>query len=251
MNLELENKTVLVTGAAQGIGREIAAAFYQEGARVVLLDLNGSKLKAACAELDTGEERVLGLECDVTKEPDVVRCIEKVFESYGTVDVVVNNAGIGIPAPIQEMTLESWEKVFSVNMTGVFLLSKHAFARMMEQKSGVILSIGSFAGKRGTLYGDNTSYSASKAGVIGFSKALAIEGARHGIRVLSVCPGVVDTEILQVHSPERRAAMASMIPVNRMAKPREIADVIVFLCSARAGYITGEITDVNGGLYMD
>lgn len=251
MNLELQNKTVIVTGAAQGIGREIAAGFCREDANVVLLDLNEAKLKSTCEELASEGGNVLGLKCDITEESDIINCIGKTCETFGTVDMVVNNAGIGIPAPIQEMTLESWEKVFKVNMTGVFLLSKYAFVVMMKQKSGVILNIGSFAGKRGTLYGDNTSYSASKAGVIGFSKALAIEGARYGIRVLSVCPGVVDTEILQVHSPERRAAMSSMIPINRLAKPQEIAQVVVFLCSARAGYITGEIVDVNGGLHMD
>lgn len=251
MDLEIENKTIIITGGAQGIGKAIAESFLKEKANVVILDKNKEKLCKTVQDLKLESGRISGYSCDVTDEKQVKENVQKIYEKFSGINYLINNAGISAPAPIQDITLESWKEVIEVNLTGVFLVSKYVFSKMMEQNSGVIINISSFAGKRGTLFGDNTSYSASKAGILGFSKALALEGARYGIRVIGVCPGIVKTDLLKAISEEKRNKLASYVPLKRLAYPEEIAEVITFLCSDKSSYVTGEIMDINGGLYMD
>lgn len=138
-----------------------------------------------------------------------------------------------------------------INLNAAFFASRAAFTQMKARGGGVIINIGSFAGKRGTLFGNNASYATSKAGIIGLTKALVLEGAKVGVRVAAVCPGVVETDMLKAHSEEARKKLAAMIPLGRFATPREIANVVVFLCSPAASHITGVALDVNGGLYLD
>jgi 3-oxoacyl-[acyl-carrier protein] reductase len=252
MDLNLKNKVAIVTGGAQGIGKEISTLFANEGAKVVIVDVNQEVLANTCAEFEKKGLTVFGQKCDVSKENEVARVFENSNRKFGSVDIVVNNAGLGgWAAPIQDATVEAWNKVFDVNMLGVFLFSKYAFRYMIPQGEGVVLSIGSFAGKMGTLFGDNIAYSTSKAGVIGFTKALSIEGCRHNIRTVCVCPGVVNTEILKFHSEKKRALLNNKVPLGHMAEPIEIARVVTFLCSEMASHITGEVVDVNGGLFTD
>jgi 3-oxoacyl-[acyl-carrier protein] reductase len=251
MELNMKNRVAVVTGAAQGIGKEIAGVFCKEGCKVALLDVNEEKLAETCKELQASGVEVYGAVCDITDEGSVSSTVSSIVDRFGTIDFVVNNAGITGPAPIHELSYESWRKVMDVNLNGAFLVSKYVFPVMMKARYGSIVNIGSFAGKRGTLFGDNTSYSTSKAGIIGFSKALAMEGARYGIRVNAVCPGIVETDMLKAHPPERRAELANYVMLKRLAQPKEIADVVVFLCSERASHITAEALDVNGGLYID
>ncbi len=172
------------------------------------------------------------------------------LEAFGRIDVLVNNAGISEPAPIAATTPDSWRKVMAVNLDAVYLLSRAAMPALAETR-GSIVSLASFAGKRGTLFGDNTSYSTSKAGVIGFTRSLAIEAARVGVRVNAVAPGPVATDLVKALTPDQLARVTGFVPLGRMAEPAEIADLILFLASPRASYITGEVVNVNGGLYMD
>lgn len=252
MNLHLNNKTVIVTGGAQGIGKEIARCFGKEEANVVIADIKQEVLDNTCRELIDDGINAVGYICDVSKEEQVADVFKKASSKFGGIDIVVNNAGLGgWEAPIQEATAEAWNKVFAVNMLGVFLFSKYAFKYMIPKGGGVILSIGSFAGKMGTLFGNNIAYSASKAGVIGFTRALSCEGVRHNIRIVCVCPGVVNTDILKFHPKEKRDKLNSMVPMGHMAEPNEIAQVVTFLCSDRASHVTGEVVDVNGGLFTD
>lgn len=252
MDLGLSKKVAIVTGGSRGIGKEIAALLAAEGAKVAVVGVNQDNLDKTCEELREKGFSVLGQKCDVSKENEVAATFDKVKREFGSIDIVVNNAGLGgWAAPIQDATVESWNKVFDVNLLGVFLCSKYAFHYMIQQNGGVVLSIGSFAGKRGTLFGDNIAYSTSKAGVIGFTKALSIEGCRHNIRTVCVCPGVVNTDILKFHSEEKRAMLNSMVPIGHMAEPIEIARVVTFLCSDMAAHITGEVVDVNGGIFTD
>ncbi len=252
MDLKLKGKAAVITGGTQGIGKEIAEILANEGVKITIVGLNEEILNRTCQEFNKKGYQVLGVRCDVTKEEDVADAFEMTKKTFGRVDILVNNAGIGgWAAPIQDATVEAWNKVFDVNMLGVFLCSKYAFRYMIPQQGGVVLSIGSFAGKRGTLFGDNIAYSASKAGVIGFTKALSIEGCRHNIRTVCVCPGVVNTDILKFHTEERRAMLNKMVPIGQMAEPVEIARVVAFLCSDMASHITGEVIDVNGGLFTD
>lgn len=252
MELELAGKVALITGGAQGIGKEIARAFAREQAKVVLVDVNEEILEKTKAEFEEKGCAVLVKVCDVSREEDVEAVYQEVAAELGLVDILVNNAGLGgWAAPIQDLEADKWNRVFEVNMLGVFLFTKYAFRHMIEGSGGVVLSMGSFAGKRGTLFGDNIAYSASKAGVIGFTKALAVEGCRHQIRTVCVCPGVVNTDILKFHTEEKRALLNGLVPIGRMAEPAEIARVVVFLCSNMASHITGEVVDVNGGLFTD
>ncbi len=252
MNLGLNKKVAIVTGGAQGIGKEISAQLAAEGVKIVVVDINQDILDKTCVEFEKNGFTVIGLKCDVSREDEVAAVFEQAKRVFDSVDIVVNNAGLGgWAAPIQDATAESWKKVFDVNMLGVFLFGKYAFRYMIPQGGGVVLSIGSFAGKRGTLFGDNIAYSSSKAGVIGFTKALSIEGCRHNIRTVCICPGVVNTEILKFHSEEKRAVLNTMVPMGHMAEPIEIARVVAFFCSDMASHITGEVVDVNGGLFTD
>ena len=255
MNLGIENKTAIVTGAARGIGKAISYSFLKEGANVALLDSDAKELektvKAFNNKFNQDNQQIYPIVCDITIEKEVKKAFQQLFKKTKNISFLVNNAGISAPSPIEDTTLISWNQVLSVNLTGAFLTSKHAFLPMKKSKGGMIVNIGSFAGKRGTLFGNNASYSVSKAGIIALTKSLMLEGAPHKIRTAAVCPGIVSTDMIKAHNEETRKKLASMVPLGKLATPAEIADVVVFLCSKQASHITGEVMDVNGGLYID
>ncbi|NUR29034.1 MAG: SDR family oxidoreductase [Catenulispora sp.] len=243
MQLDLSGRTAIVTGAARGIGAAIAAAMAEAGARVVLADLEAPR---------TDGPHTLGVAADITDESSVHDLVRQAAEAFGGPHILVNNAGISLPAPTLQTPLDRWERVLRVNLTGAFVCAKACLPAMRDAGWGRIVTISSFAAKSAPIYGDNASYAASKAGLTGLIHNLAVEFAADGVTVNGIAPGIVDTELLRgAHSPERRAELAARLPVGRFATPEEVAALAVFLASPYAGSITGEIVNVNGGLYLD
>ena len=244
MDLNLQNKSVIVTGACGGIGAVIARGFAAEGARVTATDL------PAAIDAQTGDADIETFAADLRASSEVDALVAHAVERFGGLDVVVNSAGISEPSPIRETDEASWQRVIDINLSAAWRLCRAALPALQDTR-GNIVNLASFAGKRGTLFGDNASYTASKAGIIGLTHALALEGAAQGVRVNAVAPGPVDTPMLQALPAEKRAQLSALIPLGRLISTKDVADAVVFLASERAAAITGEIMDVNGGLYLD
>ena len=244
MNLGLGEKLAVVTGAARGIGASIAAGFVEEGARVLLVDLSDI-VREVAAEIG-GESLVIDL-----AESGAAQQVADASEKLGGADVLINNAGISRPSPLPETTDEDWSAVMNVNLSVAFRLTR-ALWTQLSFRGGSVVNLASFASKRSTLFGNNSSYVAAKHGIAGLTRAAAFEGATQGIRVNAIAPGVVDTDLIRsVHDAEARAKIMGFIPQNRFAEPSEIADLALFLASKRAAHICGEVININGGLCMD
>lgn len=244
MNLGLGEKLAVVTGAARGIGASIAAGFVEEGARVLLVDLSDI-VREVAAEIG-GESLVIDL-----AESGAAQQVADASEKLGGADVLINNAGISRPSPLPETTDEDWSAVMNVNLSVAFRLTR-ALWTQLSFRGGSVVNLASFASKRSTLFGNNSSYVAAKHGIAGLTRAAAFEGATRGIRVNAIAPGVVDTDLIRsVHDAEARAKIMGFIPQNRFAEPSEIADLALFLASKRAAHICGEVININGGLCMD
>ncbi|MCG8451810.1 MAG: SDR family oxidoreductase [Spirochaetales bacterium] len=246
MNLGLENKTVVITGASGGIGGAIAQGFYDEGANLFLTDMSEKVNEVAQVYGDKAQSLV----ADITNEEDRKKLLSATLEAFGTVDVLINCAGVSRGGHYDKVSEEDWSFVMGVNQDAVFHLSR-IFLPEIEKTKGAVVNLASFASKRPTLFGDNATYTTSKHAVAGITKALAFEVAPIGVNVNAVAPGPVATEMIKQHSEEARKRITDMVPANRMADPTEIADLVVFLSSDRASYINGEIVNINGGLYMD
>jgi len=237
--------TVLVTGAARGIGLATARRFLADGWNVALLDIEGELLHAAAAGLGDAD-CTLALHCDVSDASAVTRAMDEVSRRYGRLDALVNNAGIATFAPILETANEDWSRILAVNLTGPFLCTKAAAPLMREHGGGAIVNITSISAVRASTL--RSAYGTSKAGLAHLTKQLAVELASLGIRVNAVAPGPVETAMAkQVHTPEIRADYHDAIPLNRYGLEEELAEAIFFLCSDRASYITGQVLAVDGG----
>lgn len=242
----LNGARAIVTGSSRGIGKCIAIAFAQEGARVVV---NCDKSEQEGSEVvdlvkSMGGEASLCL-ADVRSYPDCVRLAEHSLREFGGIDVLVNNAGITKDSLLHKLELEDWDDVLAVNLTGVLNCTRAVVGTLKQQKSGRIINISSVVGQIGNI--GQTSYSASKAGVIGLTKTLARELARDGILVNAIAPGFCDTEMVRRVPEEVLQKIVKQIPLGRLGDPEEIARTAVFLASAEASYITGQIIGVNGG----
>ncbi|MCX7371748.1 MAG: SDR family NAD(P)-dependent oxidoreductase [Alphaproteobacteria bacterium] len=237
------DKVAIITGAARGIGLATARRFLAEGFRAALLDVQ--PLDAAMAEL-AAPDATLALACDVSDAASVQAAIQAVVARWGRIDALVNNAGIAVFKPLLETTLEDWNRVLAVNLTGPFLCTQAAASVMAEGGGGAVVNITSISGLRASTL--RVAYGTSKAGLAHLTKQQAVELGGLGIRVNAVAPGPVDTAMAKaVHTPEIRADYHDHMPLNRYGLESELAETIVFLCSDRASYITGQIIAVDGG----
>ena len=241
----LEGRSAIVTGAAQGIGLAIATVLAEHGARVSIADLDGEKAAAAAAGI-AGEAR--GVACDVTDEASVAGLVTGAVEAYGGLDVLVNNAGITRDASLRKMTLENFQAVVTVHLQGTWLGIRAASEVMREARACSIINISSMSGKVGNP--GQTNYSAAKAGIVGMTKAAAKELAHHGVRVNAIQPGLIRTPMTEAMTPEAWAATEATIPMRRAGEPEEIANVVAFLASDLASYMTGAVLEVSGGRGM-
>lgn len=245
MGALLEGRRAVVTGAAQGIGLEIARVLVAQGARVVLADLDGERASAAATTLGAAAS---GLACDVTLEADVESLVATAVERLGGLDVFVNNAGITRDASLKKMTVDDFDAVITVHLRGAWLGIRAASAVMREAKTGSIINLSSMSGKVGNP--GQTNYSAAKAGIVGMTKAAAKELAHHGVRVNAVQPGLIRTPMTAAMSAEAFAATEATIPMRRAGEPEEVANVVAFLASGLASYLTGTVIEVAGGRGM-
>ena len=239
---------VLITGALTGIGRATALAFAKEGARLMVSGRRDDAGSALVAELRATGVEAEFVRADVRHEDDVQALVDKTVARFGRLDVAINNAGTeGTPGPLTEQTTESYAAAFDTNVLGTLLSMKHEMRVMQAQGSGSIVNLSSTMGQRGAA--NASLYTASKHAVEGLTKSGALEGAPFGVRVNSVAPGPVDTELLTrfTGSPERKAGLVAGVPLKRAGKPQEIADAIVFVASDKASFITGQTLGVNGG----
>jgi NAD(P)-dependent dehydrogenase (short-subunit alcohol dehydrogenase family) len=239
------HKVALVTGAARGIGLAVAKRFLAEGWRVALLDIERALLNDAVAAL-ASPDQTLALYCDVSDAAAVADAMEAVSRRFGRLDALVNNAGVAVFAPLLETSDQDWSRVLAVNLTGPFLCTKAAAPLLREHGGGAIVNITSISAVRASTL--RSAYGTSKAGLAHLTKQLAVELASLGIRVNGVAPGPVETAMAKaVHTAEIRADYHDAIPLNRYGLEEELAEAVLFLCSDRASYITGQILAVDGG----
>lgn len=243
-------KVALITGSKGGIGSAISSQLVNDGFRVIATYFTGACTCAVEWKQEKGftDEEVRLLELDVTNTDECAERLNKLLEEEGTIDVIVNNAGITRDGVFKKMSASAWFDVIETNLNSVFNVTQPLFAAMCEKGGGRIVNISSVNGLKGQF--GQTNYSAAKAGMIGFSKALAAEGARSGVTVNVVAPGYTGTPMVEKMKPEVLEAIKNEIPMRRLATPEEVAAAVGFLVSDAGAYITGETLSVNGGLYM-
>jgi 3-oxoacyl-[acyl-carrier protein] reductase len=246
--LRLAGKVALVTGAAQGIGRAIALLLAQNGADIVVSDINLEKAEETAKEIEGTGQRAMAIKVDVAHSEEVERMVQTILERFGHIDILVNNAGIARDKLILRMTEEDWDAVLNVNLKGTFNCTKAVVRHMSKQRSGKIVSIASVVGEMGNV--GQANYSASKAGVIGFTKTIAREFAQRGINVNAIAPGYVETPMTDALPEKAKEELRRLIPMDRLGRPEDVAEAVLFLVSETSSYITGQVLNVNGGIYM-
>lgn len=254
-----ENQVAVITGAANGIGKACAERFAQEGANVVCLDMAESLNKAVAEACRQFGVEALAIQCDVTDKENIQAVVDTILEKWGRIDVLVASAGIYTGSPLAEVSLPQWQRTIDINLTGVFLTNQVVVPVMMEQKHGSIINLSSMAGK--TSWPASAEYSASKSGVIGLTRSVAMELAPYGATANAVCPGNTLTDMVRnvaqkvgaldgLSGEEWLASRAEDCPMKRLAEPWEIAGVIAFLASEDSRYLTGQAIEVDGGMVM-
>jgi 3-oxoacyl-[acyl-carrier protein] reductase len=246
--MKLDGKTAIVTGAAQGIGRAIAESLARAGADVAVADLDVGKAQECIAAVKAAGRRVLGVKVNVSEWDGVKGMVDQVMKEWGRVDILVNNAGITRDGLLLRMREEDWNLVLQVNLNGTFHCTKAVLQPMTKQRWGRIINIASIVGVMGNA--GQANYAASKAAVIGFTKTVAREYASRQVTVNAVAPGFIDTAMTQTLPADVKEMLQKQIPLGRLGLPADIAEAVKFLASEEAGYITGQVLHVNGGMLM-
>lgn len=250
--MEFQDKIVLITGAGSGIGQVAAQSFAQEGATIVVSDINVAGGQETVALIEEAGGTAVFIKTDVTQFEEVEDLVRETVAKYGRLDIAINNAGIGGTfARTVDQPLSQWESVMAVNATGVFYCMKVEIAQMLKQGGGIILNTSSIAGLRGLP--NSLPYTASKHAVVGMTKTAAMEYARHNIRINAICPvftisPMFQPEVLEQHSKGITAKLKANLPMKRFAQPIEMANTMLYLCSERASFVTGHAMPVDGGL---
>lgn len=246
--MNLKGQVAIVTGGARGIGKAISQCLAQDGAHLVIPDVNLGEAEQTADALATPERRCLAMEVNVTEGKSVAEMADRAVREFGRIDILINNAGITRDSLLLRMKEEDWELVMNVNLKGAFYCTKSVLSSMSKQRSGRIVNIASIVGVMGNA--GQANYAASKAALIGFTKSVAREYASRGITVNAVAPGFIDTAMTQNLSVEVREGLMKQIPLGRLGTPRDIAHAVRFLVSDEADYITGHVLHVNGGMLM-
>lgn len=246
----LEGRVAIVTGAGRGIGRSIAIRLAESGAKVAACDVDPESARETADMLHDRRHPAISFRVDVTDAASVESMIGETSESMGPVDILINNAGIMFRTRILNISAEEWEKTLEVNLTGPFLCTQAVLPGMMDRRFGRIVNISSSAGRSVSTLG-GAHYTASKAGLLGLTRAVAKEAAPFGITVNAVCPGLIDTEMARKTTTQKELQdFLRSFPIDRIGTPEEVGDLVVFLCMEKASYITGASIDINGGDLM-
>ena len=246
--MKLTGKVALVTGAAQGIGKAIALLLARNGADMVVSDINLEKAEETAKEIRAIGPKAMAVKVDVANLRDVEQMVTGILEKLAKIDILVNNAGITRDKLILRMTEEDWDAVLGVNLKGTFNCTKAVLRHMAKQRSGKIVNIASVVGEMGNA--GQANYSASKAGVIGLTKTIAREYAQRGINVNAIAPGYIETPMTEALPEKAKEELRRLIPMERLGKPEDVAEAVLFLVSEESSYITGQVLNVNGGIYM-
>jgi 3-oxoacyl-[acyl-carrier protein] reductase len=247
--MRIKDKVSLITGAAQGIGRSTAELFAQEGAQVVLVDLDGALAEQSAQEIaKTWKTQTLALKADVTRLEDCEAAIKATLDKFGKIDILVNNAGITKDNLILRMSEAEWDAVLSVNLKGAFNFTKAACRSMLKSRSGRIINIASVIGQEGNV--GQANYAASKGGLIALTKTCAREFASRNILVNAVAPGFIRTRLTETLPEDVKTKTLERILLNRMGQPEEVARVVLFLACEDSSYLTGQVIGVNGGMHL-
>ncbi len=246
--MELKDKVAVVTGGAQGIGKAVALLLAQEGADLVISDVNLERAEETSREIETLGRKAMAILANVAAAEDVERMVQAILARFGRIDILVNNAGVARDKLLPRMTEEDWDLVLDINLKGTFHCTKAVIRTMSKQRSGKIVNIASVVGEMGNA--GQANYSASKAGVIGFTKTVAREFASRSINVNAIAPGYIVTPMTDVLPEKAKEELKRMIPMERLGQPADVAQAVLFLVSERSNYITGQVINVNGGIYM-
>lgn len=244
----LEGKVAVITGGAQGIGQSVATTLAREGADIVVADIDASRCEETVTLVGQHGRRALALSVNVGEWDQVKAMVDRILQEWGRIDILVNNAGITRDGLLMRMKEEDWQAVLQVNLTGTFFCSKAVLPTMSKQRSGRIVNIASIVGVIGNI--GQANYAASKAAVIGLTKTVAREYASRNVTVNAVAPGFIDTAMTQNLSPDIKEALLTQIPSKRLGQASDVAEAVCFLSSEKAGYITGHVLHVNGGMHM-
>ncbi|NIO05101.1 MAG: 3-oxoacyl-[acyl-carrier-protein] reductase [Proteobacteria bacterium] len=246
--MELSGKVALVTGGAQGIGKAVGLMLAKNGSEVVISDVNFEMARSTAEEIEKIGRRALAIEANVARFEDGEKMVRETVEALGRIDILINNAGITRDGLMLRMSEEDWDLVLDVNLKGAFNCTKAAIRHMVRQRSGKIVNIASVVGLMGNA--GQANYAASKAGLIGFTKTVAREFASRGITVNAVAPGYIDTPMTQGLPENVKEELKKLIPLDRLGTPEDVAKAVFFLVTSASDYVTGQVLQVDGGLYM-